>query len=220
MQQLFPKVALAAKRFLAEKLDRKGDSQPCDVLLVGEYMQAAFGSLLEAIKKGSSTAESEVAVVPQGAAGRGSNAIRGLPHDQADLSGHAVPSECYGRGYPEMGTERGVPPRQPHQREELGEERPARLLHPLPQSRPTCSVRPDFLVATNSEQKLIVEVKGQVTDSADAKSKAAQRWVDAVNRLGQHGTWHYLLVTDPGGLGQMLNAFVGASWSEGEFALS
>ena len=72
VQQLFPKVAFAAKRFLAEKLDRKGDSQPCDVLLVGEYMQAAIGALLEAIKKGSSTAQSEVAVVPQGAAGRGS----------------------------------------------------------------------------------------------------------------------------------------------------
>ena len=57
MQQLFPKVAFAAKRFLAEKLDRKGDSQPCDVLLVGEYMQAAISSLLEAIKKGSSIEE-------------------------------------------------------------------------------------------------------------------------------------------------------------------
>ncbi|MEX0827952.1 MAG: DEAD/DEAH box helicase family protein [Haliea sp.] len=72
LQQLFPKVAFAAKRFLAEKLSRKGGSQPCDVLLVGEYMQAAIGALLEAIKKGSSTEQSEIAVVPQGAAGRGS----------------------------------------------------------------------------------------------------------------------------------------------------
>lgn len=40
MQHLFPKVAFAAKRFLAEKLDQKGDSQPCDLLLVGEYMEA------------------------------------------------------------------------------------------------------------------------------------------------------------------------------------
>src|SRR5690606_18584777 len=72
MQVLFPKVAFAAKRFLAEKLVRQGGSQPCDVLLVGEYMQAAVASLLEAIKKGASTADAEVAVVPQGAAGRGS----------------------------------------------------------------------------------------------------------------------------------------------------
>ena len=79
---------------------------------------------------------------------------------------------------------------------------------------------PDFLVVTDSEQNLIVEVKGQVTDSADAKSKAAQRWVDAVNRLGQHGAWQYLFVTNPGGLGQMLDAFTGASRSSGDFALS
>jgi type III restriction enzyme len=54
IQVLFPKVAFFAKRFLAEKLELRGGSHPCDVLLVGEYMQAAIGSLLEAIKKGSS----------------------------------------------------------------------------------------------------------------------------------------------------------------------
>jgi len=67
---------------------------------------------------------------------------------------------------------------------------------------------------------VIVEIKGQVTDSADAKAKAAQRWVDAVNRLGEHGQWHYLLVTDPGRLGQMLNALAKASYKEEPFALS
>lgn len=72
VQVLFPKVAFAAKRFLAEKLDRKGGSQPCDVLLMGEYVQAAIGSLLEAIKKDSSSESAEVAVIPQGVAGRGS----------------------------------------------------------------------------------------------------------------------------------------------------
>ena len=76
----------------------------------------------------------------------------------------------------------------------------------------------DSLQVMNS--LLEYEGKGQVTDSADAKWKAAQRWVDAVNRLGQHGVWHYLLVIDPGRLGEMLNAFTRASWSEGEFALS
>jgi type III restriction enzyme len=68
---LFPKVAFAAKRFLAEMLIQKGDSKACEVLLVGEYMQAVVGSLLEAIKKGSSSSNAEVAVIPQGASGRG-----------------------------------------------------------------------------------------------------------------------------------------------------
>lgn len=67
----FPNPAFASKRFLAKKLDRKGSGQPCDVLLLGEYMQSVIGSLIEAIKKGSATAHSKVAVVPQGAAGQG-----------------------------------------------------------------------------------------------------------------------------------------------------
>ena len=75
-------------------------------------------------------------------------------------------------------------------------------------------------MVTDSGQNVIVEIKGQVTDNADAKAKAAQRWVAAVNRLGTHGNWHYLLVTDPGRLGQMLNGFTGASRDEGAFALS
>src|SRR3569623_1767715 len=72
MQQLFPRVAFAAKRFLSEKLDRKGDSQPCDILLVGEYIQASVAALLDAIKKGASTSDAEIAIIPQGASGRGS----------------------------------------------------------------------------------------------------------------------------------------------------
>ena len=68
-QALFPKVVIAAKRFLAEKLERKGGSQSCDVLLVGETMQAVIGTLLEAMKKSSSSANEEIAVIPQGAAG-------------------------------------------------------------------------------------------------------------------------------------------------------
>jgi len=42
-----------------------------------------------------------------------------------------------------------------------------------------------------------VEIKGQATDDADVKALAAQRWVNAVNRLGQHGGWCYLLVAVP-----------------------
>ena len=78
---------------------------------------------------------------------------------------------------------------------------------------------PDFIAETDSDLNLIVEIKGQVTDEADAKAKAAHRWVGAVNRLGQNGTWHYLLVTDPGALGKVLNAHTTAKWEEGLFEL-
>ena len=196
VQQLFPKVA-AAKRFLAEKLDRKGDSQPCDVLLVGEYMQAAIRSLLEAIKKGCSTAESEVAVVPRGAAGRGSTLFVDFhttkpiyPVTRCHLNAIVADTQKWEQSVAfVLDSHAGVKSWVKNDR--LG------FFVPYRNRGLPARYVPDFLVVTDSEQNLIVEVKGQVTDSADAKSKATQRWVDAVNRLGQHGAWHYLLVTDP-----------------------
>ena len=220
VQQLFPKVAFAAKRFLAEKLDRKGDSQPCDLLLVGEYMQAAINALLQAIKKGSSTAQSEVAVVPRGAAGQGSTLFVDFhttkpiyPVTRCHLNAMVADTQKWEQSAAFLlDSHAGVKSWVKNDR--LGFFIPYRN-HGLP-----ARYVPDFLVVTDTEQKLIVEVKGRVTDSADAKSKAAQRWVEAVNRLGQHGTWHYLLVAEPSRLGQMLTAFTESSWSEGEFAFS
>lgn len=78
---------------------------------------------------------------------------------------------------------------------------------------------PDFLAVTDTELNVIVEVKGQMTDDADIKAVAARRWVSAVNRLGEHGTWHYLLVTDPGTVGNALNSYTAAKWDEGQFEL-
>ena len=57
---------------------------------------------------------------------------------------------------------------------------------------------PDFVAVTDSDQNVNVEIKGQVADNADAKAKAAKRWCKAVTRLGQLGTRHFLLGTEPG----------------------
>jgi type III restriction enzyme len=78
---------------------------------------------------------------------------------------------------------------------------------------------PDFIVETDRGLNLIIEIKGQVTDNADVKAKAAHRWVEAVNRLGQHRTWHYLLVTDPGAVAKAVNVFSTAQWDEAPFDL-
>jgi type III restriction enzyme len=207
VQVLFPKVAFAAKRFLTEKLDRKGDSQPCDVLLVGEYMQAAIGSLLEAIKKGSSSDNVEVAVIPQGAAGRGSTLFVDFhttkpiyPVTKCHLNAMVADTQKWEQSaafllYSHPGVKKWV------KNERLGFFVPYRN-----KSIPARYV-PDFIVETDASLNVIVEIKGQVTDNADAKAKAAQRWVNAVNRLGQHGTWHFLLMTDPGALGNALNDY-------------
>ena len=220
VQQLFPKVAFAAKRFLAEKLDRKGDSRPCDVLLVGEYMQAAIGSLLEAIKKGSATGGGEVAIIPQGAAGRGSTLYVDFhttkpiyPVTRCHLNAMVADTKKWEQSAAFLldshpGVKRWV------KNDRLGFTIPYRHRGLL--SR----YIPDFIVVTDRDENVIVEIKGQVTDDADAKAKAAERWVEAVNRLGEHGVWKYLFVEDPGRIAIQLNAFTQAKWDEGPFQLT
>ncbi|BCH32933.1 hypothetical protein MesoLjLc_48630 [Mesorhizobium sp. L-8-10] len=220
VQQLFPRVAFAAKRFLAEKLERKGDSQPCDVLLVGEYTQAAVGALLDAIKKGSSTSAAEVAIIPQGAAGRGSTLYVDFhttkpiqPATRCHLNAMVADTQKWEQiAALVLDTHPGV--RKWVKNERLGFFIPYRR-HGLP-----AKYVPDFIVVTDADQNVIVEIKGQVTDNADAKAKAAERWAKAVTQLGQHGTWSYLLVTDSSRLGLMLNTFTVASWDQCEFQLT
>src|SRR5690606_11765840 len=72
--QLCQKLLFSTRRFLAdpEKLVRKGDSQACDLLAVGHYMQAAVSTLLDAIQHGSTESTHELPIIPQGGSGRGS----------------------------------------------------------------------------------------------------------------------------------------------------
>jgi len=219
VQQLFPRVAFAAKRFLSEKLERKGDSQPCDVLLVGEYMQAAVGALLDAIKRGSSTSDAEVAIIPQGAAGRGSTLYVDFhttkpiyPVTHCHLNAMVADTQKWEQSAAFIldthpGVQRWV------KNDRLG------FYIPYRSRGVPAKYLPDFIAVTDKGENVIVEIKGQVSDSADAKAKAAERWIAAVTRLGQHGTWQYLLVTDPGRLGLMLNDFTLASCCEGSFVL-
>jgi len=219
MQQLFPKVAFAAKRFLAEKLDRRGDSHACDVLLVGEYMQAAIASLLEAIKKGASTDHSELAIIPQGEAGRGSTLfvdfhttkpIRSVNH--CHLNAMVADTQRWEQ------TAAFILDSHPGVLKWVKNERLGFYIPYRNRGIPARYV-PDFLAVTDTGENVIVEIKGQVDDSAEVKTKAAQRWVEAVNNLGDQGKWHYLFVTDPGRTGEALNAHVAAKWDEAPFEL-
>lgn len=53
--------------------------------------------------------------------------------------------------------------------------------------------------------QLVIEIKGQCSDDADTKVKAAERWVRAMNNLGDNGRWAYLMVEDPPALGRVLD---------------
>ena len=220
VHQLFPKVAFAAKRFLAEKLHRKGDSRPCDVLLVGEYMQAAIGSLLEAIKKGSATGQGEVAIIPQGAAGRGSTVHVDFhttkpiyPVTRCHLNAMVADTKKWEQSGAFLldshpGVKRWV------KNDRLG------FTIPYRQRGLLSRYFPDFIAVTDRDENVIVEIKGQVTDDADIKAKAAERWVEAVNRLGDRGVWHYVLVEDPGRVAIQIDKLTNAKWQESQFQLT
>ncbi len=197
MRRLFPKFVFASKRFLAEKLVLMGDSQLCDILHVGEYMQKASGVLFDAIRKGTSSTFSEIAVVPQGDAGRGST----LHVDFWTSKPIAPARKCHLNAmvadtkYWEQTAGFWLDNRDDVvkwvKNEKLG------FFIPYRRRGLPAKYYPDFIVVNTAGENVIVEIKGQVTDSADAKAKAAERWVEAVNKLGGHGKWRYLMVTDP-----------------------
>ncbi len=81
----------------------------------------------------------------------------------------------------------------------MGQERPVGFTIPYRHRGLLSRYIPDFIVITDRNENVIVEIKGQVTDDADAKAKAAERWVEAVNRLGENGVWRYLLVSPSAG---------------------
>ena len=67
--------------------------------------------------------------------------------------------------------------------------------------------QPDFIVVLDAGLKLILEVKGQPRD-ADIKTKAALRWVNAVNRDGRFGRWAYEIVYHPTEVLKVLEKYI------------
>ncbi|WP_329006938.1 DEAD/DEAH box helicase family protein [Pseudomonas aeruginosa] len=200
MAQLFPKVVAACLRFLREKLVRKGDSLSCDVLL-GSYNQAAIGSLYNALQSGTEERYGFLPLIPQGVAGTGSTLyvdfhttkpVRAVTKCHLNLMVADTAKWEQSVGFL-LDIHPGVTKWVKNDR--LGFTvgyRKQNIKH---------SYIPDFIAELDIGMKLIIEVKGQYNDDADLKAKAAQRWVDAVNRGGEFGLWHYLVVQDPTKLG-------------------
>ena len=70
---------------------------------------------------------------------------------------------------------------------------------------------PDFIAVLTTGLTLLIEIKGRYADDADRKAKAAQRWVAAVNRCGEHGSWRYLVITEPPKLMLELDQLTGST---------
>jgi type III restriction enzyme len=210
--QLFQKVLFVARRFLADpdKLVRRGDSQACDLLAVGHYMQAAVSTLLDAIQRGGDQSTGELPVIPQGASGRGSTLHVDFystkpiyPVEKCHLNAMVADTGKWEQSAAfaldaHPGVARWV------KNDHLGFVIPYRKRNIL------ARYIPDFLVVLNSGLQVIVEIKGQYDDDADVKAKAAERWVRAVNRSEEHGRWSYVVVEDPQKVGRAIDTISAA----------
>jgi type III restriction enzyme len=214
-QTLFPFVVNAARRFLTDpdKLVCKGSSQPVDVLLVNKYAQTAVDHLFEALRRGTRAEQAERPRIPIGTAGRGSTAGVDFcttkpiyPADKCHLNAMVADT---GQWEQSAGFALDTHPRVLRwvKNEHLG------LRIPYRKNGVPAVYIPDFIVvlqlADGRELILLIEIKGQYADDADLKAKAAGRWVAAVNRTGDWGTWRYLVVTDPPAVIKELDALVG-----------
>lgn len=218
MTQLFQTVLFATRRFLAdpEKLVRKGDSQACDVLAVGHYMQAAVSALFGALRSGSGEEARELPVIPQGANGRGSSLYVDFystkpvyPVEKCHLNAMVADTGKWEQSAAfALDSHPGV--LRWAKNDHLG------FFIPYRNRNVPARYIPDFIVVLDIDLHLILEIKGQYDDSADTKAKAAQRWVRAVNAAGRYGLWHYEVVTDPGKLPKLLDDLCLGRWDADE----
>jgi len=64
---------------------------------------------------------------------------------------------------------------------------------------------PDFIVELGSDDRLVVEIKGQIGDAL-IKKAAAERWCRAVTNDRRFGKWTYRLCFGSGDLREVLDA--------------
>ncbi len=212
-QTLFPHLVSAARRFLADrsKLICKGTSTPVDVLLVNKYAQTAVDHLFTALRQGTRTAQAELPRIPMGAAGRGSTGHVDFhttkpicAANKCHLNAMVADTERWEQS---AGFVLDTHPAVTRwvKNEHLGLRIPYRK-HGVP-----ANYLPDFIAVLDNGLTLLIEIKGRYADDADLKAKAAQRWVAALNRSGENGTWRYLVITDPPRLMQELDVLGGPS---------
>ena len=58
--------------------------------------------------------------------------------------------------------------------------------------------RPDFIVRLKSGEMMVLETKGQQDEQTNAKRRALELWVKAVNQHGGFGKWSAPMATSPG----------------------
>ena len=65
---------------------------------------------------------------------------------------------------------------------------------------------PDFLIKLDDGSMLILEVKGQNSESVQKKRKALQQWVEAVNATNEYGVWKEAIVWNTADVSSVIEA--------------
>ena len=202
---LFPRLLVAATRFMDEKVVCIGSTQRVDVL-IGTYYRAAMNSLYDALAAEDFGGERELPAILKGGAGmrstqsvdfQTSREIRSIEkcHLNALVADTKTWEQC---GAYVLDKYAGVSAWVKN--DHLGFEIPYHKDH-SPQR-----YLPDFIAVLDNGLHLIVEIKGQRSADSNIKEAAARRWVDAVNRDGNFGQWKYTIVYDPPELAKALDS--------------
>jgi type III restriction enzyme len=201
---LFPQLLATVNRFLAEKVECKGNREVQDVA-ISPYFGQALGSLLDA-----------VTAVDESGASREKPMVTGIRstkwvdfHTGKDI---APVQKCHlnaGVFDTKLAEQQAAYIFDTHERVDRWVKN-ERLGFVIPYRREGIQRRyfPDFIVQLAGGENLIVETKGREEPDVEIKAIAAKRWCAAVNNDGRFGRWSYYLVWEAGDLNRVLNEHI------------
>lgn len=196
---LFQKILPIAIRFVKEKIEAKRGNTPQDILHMEIKMKQAVDALYRAIRSGDQLCDShsEVALIPLGS----ENVISTenvdyhsakIPHaaEKCHLNALVCDSDWERDAAREMDAHPGVRRWVKNDKAGLSFNIPYWNKHDI-----RSNYQPDFIVVTDRDVKIIIEIKGWVDDPARIKEKAGERWAKAVSCNGEYGQWEYRMIT-------------------------
>lgn len=202
--RLFPQLLGYVQRFLATKLECRGDRVAQDVA-VNPYFQRAVAMIYDALDAVDlSGASQERPIIAAGLAGMRSTRYvefytgrQPSPVQKCHLNVCVYDTKTWEQAAA-FALDSHSRVRRWVKNDHLG------FVVPYRKDGTRRNYLPDFIVELHDGQFLIVEIKGQIGDGL-IKAAAAQRWCTAVNNDGRFGTWTYHLVMHPGDLAKVLD---------------
>lgn len=211
---LFPQLLATVSRFLAEKVECRGNRQVQDVA-ISPYFGQALGSLLDAVtavdESGASREKPIVTVI------RSTKWVDF--HTGKDI---APVQKCHlnaGVFDTRLAEQQAAYIFDTHERVDRWVKN-ERLGFVIPYRREGIRRRyfPDFIVELTDGEKLVIETKGRDAPDVEIKAIAARRWCAAVNNDGRYGRWTYYLVWETGEINRVLREHKQAVREVGDFA--